>query len=403
MITISGKYNSAIVYTDTVEETAVEQIKTLCGQEFVEGSNIRIMPDVHAGKGCTIGFTMAIQDKVCPNLVGVDIGCGMRTVNIGKTDIDLGKLDEVIRKYIPCGMNVHESRLHRFDLTRLACYRNLKDTKRLERSIGTLGGGNHFIEVDSDVSGNKYLVIHSGSRNLGHQVATYYQKLAVELCSGKEVMYAEQEQIIREYKEQGKRNEIQDALKNLRARHANAFPSLPEDLCYLSGKYKDDYLNDMQICQEFAVENRMRMAEAIVAQLGIDVVNEFETVHNYIDFSDSILRKGAISAKTDEILLIPMNMRDGCILGRGKGNPDWNWSAPHGAGRLMSRNQAKETLNMDEFKDVMRGIYTTSVSNDTLDEAPMAYKNMDDIIKHIGDTVEIVDIIKPIYNFKASE
>lgn len=400
---IKGVYNEAKVFTDIVEETAAEQIKTLCDQEFVNGAQIRIMPDCHAGKGCVIGFTMRIKDKVVPSLVGVDIGCGMRTAKLGNIDIDFQKLDDVIRQYVPFGMNVHEGRKQKFDLTDLRCYRNLKDTRRLERSIGTLGGGNHFIEVDIDKEESKYLVIHSGSRNLGHQVATYYQKLAVELCSGKDKMYEEQERTIIEYKAQGRRKEIQDKLKEIRTRYANLIPSLPEDLCYLTGRYKEDYLYDMKICQEFAILNRKTMAAIIAEKMEFTIFDEFETIHNYINFDDNILRKGAISAREGERLLIPINMRDGCIVGVGKGNPDWNFSAPHGAGRLMSRNQARELLNLSEFTETMGNIYTTSVSIETLDEAPMAYKSMNDIVDNIGDTVEIVDIIKPVYNFKASE
>jgi RNA-splicing ligase RtcB len=279
----------------------------------------------------------------------------------------------------------------------------LKDTKRLERSIGTLGGGNHFIEVDVDSLGNKYLIIHSGSRNLGHQVATYYQKLAVELCSGKDKMYEEQERVIAEYKAQGRRKEIQQVIKEIRLKYSKLFPSLPEDLCYLTGKYKDDYLHDMKICQEFAVKNREVMARVIVDNLGVSVVDEFETTHNYINFEDNILRKGAISARLGEKVIIPINMRDGALICVGKGNPAWNYSAPHGAGRLMSRNQARQQLTMEEYQESMDGIYTTSVDESTLDEAAMAYKPMQQIIDNIGDTVDIVAIVKPIYNFKAGE
>jgi tRNA-splicing ligase RtcB len=406
VIELSGKYNTAKVFTDVLEETAVGQIILLCNQEFVSGSNIRIMPDVHAGAGCTIGFTMNITDKVCPNLVGVDIGCGMLTVNLGKEEIDFQKLDDIIRKYIPFGTNVHECRILRFDLTQLKCHGNLKDTKRLERSIGTLGGGNHFIEVDVDSKGNKYLIIHSGSRNLGHQVATYYQKLAIELCSGKDKMFEEQDVMIKEYKEQGRKNEIQNKLKEIRSKYNNLFPSLPEALCYLNDKYKDDYLYDMNVCQEFAEVNRLQIADIIINHMYKQSILEysyFQTIHNYIDFKNNILRKGAISANRDETLLIPINMRDGCILGKGKGNEEWNWSAPHGAGRLMSRGKAKEALSLDDFKESMNGIFTTSVSQSTLDEAPMAYKSIDSIINNIDDTVDIIDIIKPVYNFKASE
>lgn len=404
MKNIQGRFNTAKVFTDVVEDSALEQIQLLCDQEFVKDSTIRIMPDCHAGAGCVIGFTMYIQDKVCPNLVGVDIGCGMLTVNLGNIDVDFKNLDDIIRKYIPFGRNTHEGRVCKFDLLQdLKCFRELKDTTRLIRSIGTLGGGNHFIEVDIDKDNNKYLIIHTGSRNLGHQVATYYQKLAIDLCSGKEKLFEEQENLIKEYKKQGKRNLIQEELKKLKQKYANMFPSLPENLCYLSGKYKDDYLNDMKICQEFSILNRKYIAKIILEKLGIEKVNEFETIHNYINFEDNILRKGAISAKENEMLLIPINMRDGCILGKGVGNKDWNYSAPHGAGRLMSRSKARENLNLDDYKNSMNGIFTTSVSEETLDEAPFAYKNISDIIDNIGDTVEIIDILKPIYNFKASE
>lgn len=404
MIELTGKYNTAKVFTDVVEETAVGQIINLCNQEFMEGSRIRVMPDCHAGAGCTIGFTMTVTDKVCPNLVGVDIGCGMRTIELGKRDIDYAALDRIIRKHVPHRKNAHEGRQFKFHrLHDLKCFRSLKNTAWFERSLGTLGGGNHFIEVDADEDGGKYLIIHTGSRNLGYQVADYYQRLAIDICSGKDKMFEEKQQIIREYKAEGRKNEIQRALKNLEKHYAHLKPSMPRDLCFLTGEYKDDYLHDMRICQQFAVANRDYIAKIILKHLGGRVLSEFETVHNYINFDDSILRKGAVSANQGEMLLIPINMRDGCILGVGKGNADWNNSAPHGAGRLMSRSKAKDTLDLAEFKQSMEGVFTTTVGLDTLDEAPMAYKRMEDIVDNIADAVTIKKILKPEYNFKASE
>jgi len=407
VIELQGKYNTAKVFTDNVEQTAISQIIELCNQPFVEGGKIRIMPDTHAGTGCVIGFTANLGDKVIPNLVGVDIGCGMLTVELGKMDIDLQKLDEIIRKYVPSGVNTHEGRVARFDkLQELHCYRSLKDTKRIERSIGTLGGGNHFIEINKDKDDNLYLVIHSGSRNLGKQVAEYYQNIAIDLCSGKGDYFEQKEKLIKEYKEQGKRKEIQKALKELEKKYKNLHPSYPRDLCFLSGEWRDKYLHDMNICQEYANLNRETMVRLITGSLFDKPFSEFmhfQTIHNYINFKDNIIRKGAISAYEGEKVLIPVNMRDGSIIGIGKGNPDWNYSAPHGAGRLMSRSKAKEVVNLEEFQESMKDIFTTSVGMSTLDEAPMVYKSIEEIINNIGDTVEIIDIIKPIYNFKAGE
>ena len=415
------------IFTDNIEEEAVNQINLLLQQEPFKDCKVRIMPDVHAGKGCVIGFTADLGDKVIPNIVGVDIGCGMLCVKLGKIDLDLEKLDKVINKFVPSGREVHQERKYKFlELEQLKCYRELKDTKRIERSIGTLGGGNHFIEIDADDEGNKYLVIHTGSRNLGKQVAEYYQNIAIELCSGKEEMYQKKEEIIKTYKEQGRKAEIQKALKELEKQYKNNKPNLPNELCYLEGKYREDYLHDMKICQEFASDNRVCIAKQILLnyfeikdsyQLRFywtdknywytqDMVDYpfdvFETIHNYISFDDNIVRKGAISAKKEERVLIPINMRDGSIIAVGKGNDDWNQSAPHGAGRIMSRSKAKETFDLQEFKDSMKGIYTTSVNQSTIDEAPFVYKPMQEIIDNIKDTVEIEKIIKPIYNFKAS-
>lgn len=398
MFEIKGKVNTAICYAKVVEQEAIDQIARMCDYEFTAGSRIRIMPDVHAGKGCTIGTTMTVHDKAVPNIVGVDIGCGMYTVSLGEQEIDLVKLDEAAH-YVPSGKNVWEGRQERFDLERLRCYRSLKDTKRLERSLGTLGGGNHFIEVERAADGTAYLVIHSGSRNLGKQVAEIYQQLAVDLNKGKETYFQEREAIIREYKAAGRRKEIQDALKKIswNARET----TMPEDLCYLYGQYLEDYLYDVEICQEFARRNREKIAEVLLAWTGMTGSDGFHTVHNYIDTGEMILRKGAIAAHAGEKVLIPINMKDGSVLAVGKGNPEWNYSAPHGAGRLMSRRTAKERLSMELYRELMKGIYTTSVSEETLDEAPMAYKSLEDIIDVIRESVEVIDILKPIYNFKA--
>lgn len=391
------------IFTNNIEQEALDQVHTLLAQDAFKDCKVRIMPDVHAGKGCVIGFTANLGDKVIPNIVGVDIGCGMLTVHIEEKDIDFERLDNVIRQYVPYGRNVHEGRLQRFDLTDLRCFRDLRDTKRLERSLGTLGGGNHFIEIDTDDDGNKYLVIHTGSRNLGKQVADYYQNLAYELMSGKDDLFEKQEMLIAEYKASGRKAEIQSAIKELHRNFKAHTPNIPKDLCYLDGKYREDYLHDMCICQQFAELNRNAIADTIMSHMGWNRIDNFHTIHNYIDLESNIVRKGAISAKNGQMLLIPINMRDGCILGVGKGNEDWNQSAPHGAGRLMSRMKAKELLTIEDYQSSMDGIYTTSVSIDTLDEAPMAYKPMQEIVDNIEPTVRILKILKPVYNFKASE
>ena len=400
MLEIKGKVNTAICYASVIEEEAIEQIRRMCDYEFTAGSRIRIMPDVHAGKGCTIGTTMTITDKAVPNIVGVDIGCGMYTVDLGKTDIDYKKLDEAAH-FIPSGMNVWEGRQEHFDLEQLRCYRDLNDTKRLERSLGTLGGGNHFIEIDESADGEKYLVIHSGSRNLGKQVAELYQKLAVELSKGKEEYFKKRDEIIRALKEQGRKKEIQAALKQIKWERKESL--IPEDLCFLYGSYLEDYLHDVEVCQRFARRNREKMAEILLERTGIAAGEAFHTIHNYIDTEEMILRKGAIAAHAGEKVLIPINMRDGSVLAVGKGNAEWNYSAPHGAGRIMSRKAAKDKLSLEEYRETMKGIYTTSVNEATLDEAPMAYKSLDDIIDVIRDSVDIIDVMKPVYNFKASE
>lgn len=399
MIEIKGKINTAICYAKVVEDEAVAQIRRMCDYDFTENSIIRIMPDVHAGKGCTIGTTMTVHGKAVPNIVGVDIGCGMYTINIGKGEIDFAKLDAAAH-FVPSGKNVWEGRQEKFDLEALRCYRQLKNTKRLERSLGTLGGGNHFIEVDRASDGTNYLVIHTGSRNLGKQVAEIYQQLAIDLNKGMEDYFDRRDEIIRTYKEQGRRKEIQKALEEISIDKKET--TIPEDLCYLYGRFFDDYIHDIEICQQFATRNREKIAEVLIQRAGLTAGEGFHTIHNYIATDEMILRKGAIAAHKGEKVLIPINMRDGSILAVGKGNPDWNFSAPHGAGRLMSRTKARNELDMAEYKKSMSGIYTTSVNESTIDEAPMAYKSMADIIDVIDETVDIIEILKPVYNFKAN-
>ena len=393
------------IFTSNIEDKAREQIDLLLEQEPFKACKIRIMPDVHAGAGCVIGFTGNLGDKVIPNIVGVDIGCGMLCVELGDIDLDLKKLDEIIHNSIPSGMNVNDEVYEYFDISKLLCHKELKNKdKWLEKSLCSLGGGNHFIEVDIDEDNNKYLVIHTGSRNLGKQVAEIYQKKAIEYCSYKEEMKQEIKDTIKEYKEQGRQQEIQQKLIEIHKKYEGK-TKLPKDLCYLEGQLRKDYLHDMKICQEFACKNRELIATKIINKLGLYLFIEkhFETIHNYIDFEDNIIRKGSIKANKGKKVIIPMNMRDGCIIGIGKGNDDWNQSAPHGAGRTMSRNMAKEKLSMEEYKNSMKNIYTTSVNEETIDESPMAYKPMEEIIEYIKDTVDVVKIIKPIYNFKASE
>lgn len=402
MLEIKGNKNTAICYAKVIEDGAVQQIRRMCDYELAEGSRIRIMPDVHAGKGCTIGTTMTVTDKVCPNIVGVDIGCGMYTVQLADTNLDFERMDEACH-YIPSGMNVWEGRQEKFDLSDLRSYRSLKDTKRLGRSLGTLGGGNHFIEVDRSTDGTFYLVIHSGSRNLGKQVAEHYQQLAIDLHAGKEDYYIRRDEIIRSYKEEERRSEIQQALKNLEKEYTAKNPDVPEDLCWLHGSFLENYLHDVEICQQFARRSREKMAEILLERTGMTAVSSFHTIHNCIDTREMILRKGAIAAHAGEKVLIPINMRDGSVIATGKGNPEWNYSAPHGAGRVMSRAAARASVNLEEYRKSMEGIYTTSVNKNTIDEAPMVYKSLEDIIGVISESVDIVDIMKPVYNFKAAD
>lgn len=402
MKAVKGRYNEAKVFTDVVEETALEQIKMLCDQEFSSGSRIRIMPDVHAGAGCTIGTTMTICDKAVPNLVGVDIGCGMETIRIGNSHIELEKLDKLIYEKIPSGFNIRKEP-HPYneliDLNELRCKMAGKiNLDRAVRSLGTLGGGNHFIEVDRDTEGNLYLVVHSGSRHLGLEVAHFYQNEAYKALNGNSP--ADVDTLIKEYKAAGREKEIQKALKELKAQVTT---TVPKALAYCEGKLLEDYIHDMTLVQRFAMLNRKAMMDEMIRGMKLKVEEQFTTIHNYIDTENMILRKGAVSAKAGEKLLIPINMRDGSLICVGKGNEDWNCSAPHGAGRLMSRTQAKKSYTVKEFKKEMEGIYTTSVNAETLDECPMAYKGMQDIVDNIGDTARILSVIKPVYNFKAGE
>lgn len=397
MIELRGKYAQAKVFTDVVDQDSISQVISLLNQPYMEGSRVRMMPDIHAGSGCTIGTTMTVGDQICPNLVGVDIGCGMETIRIREKRMELQSLDKLIRREIPSGFAIR-SKAHRYndfvDLDALHCAKHVKlDYAR--NSLGTLGGGNHFIEADQDDAGNIYIVIHSGSRHLGVEICKYYQNAGYKAMQS--LSTGEVERVTRELTKAGRRHEIEAALKELKENRIY----VPKPLAYVEGELMEQYLHDMKIAQEFAAYNRRAMMDVIVKGMGLHVVEQFTTVHNYIDLDHRILRKGAVSAQKGEKLLIPINMRDGSLICTGKGNEDWNFSAPHGAGRLMSRSSAKSSFTVSEFKKQMEGIYTTSVGRSTLDECPMAYKNIEDIVDNIEPTVEIQDIIKPIYNFKA--
>ena len=400
------------IFAKTVEDACREQVMNLARQEAFKDAKIRIMPDCHAGKGCTIGFTANLGDKVVPNLVGVDIGCGMYVMHFGQcvlSDSQLAEVDCFIHENIPSGENVNDA-AHSVGFANLQDLKmrcHLKNVERLYRSVGSLGGGNHFIEIDKDEVGGLYLVIHTGSRNLGQQVCKFYQALAVEQCNGsQEQLKAEVEQLILRLKAEGRQREIAVSVRELRSKY-NCVDKVPEELCFLVGELRDDYLHDMKICQEYARKNREEIARRICdfmhTRFGIVVERSFHTVHNYIDFEDNIIRKGSIRCNKGEKCIIPLNMRDGSILAIGKGNADWNCSGPHGAGRLMSRKEAQKAILMDDFKSAMGDIFTTSVNESTLDESPMAYKDANEIIEAVKDTVDIVSIIKPIYNFKHSD
>lgn len=381
-----------VIFASTFEYEAFEQVKKLANFEAYQNAKIRIMPDAHAGKGCTVGTTMTITDKITPNLVGVDIGCGMEVVRIKTDDIDLKKLDKIINQFIPAGTNIHDKSKASFDFDKLICQKYV-DLKRATLSIGSLGGGNHFIEVGkSEKTGEIYLVIHSGSRKLGGDVCKYYQDKAFQNVNE---MTKIKDHLIKKLKLEGKEKEINSALKQIQK------PSADRDLAYLSGSDFNDYMNDMQIVQSFASLNRITMAKIILEEMNLSSNSRFETIHNYIDFKRMMLRKGAVSSENGELMLIPINMRDGSLLCIGKGNEEWNYSAPHGAGRILSRTKAKELISMDDFTESMKGIYTTSVNEFTLDEAPQAYKPIEEIKSLIVDTVDVIDTIKPLYNFKA--
>ena len=400
MLELRGKYNKAKIFTDVVDEASISQVLLLLNQEFVSGSKVRMMPDIHAGSGCTVGTTMTITDKVIPNLVGVDIGCGMEVTKIKEKNIELQKLDKTIYEVIPSGYNIRE-KTHRYfneiNLENLYCYKHI-DLKRAEKSLGTLGGGNHFIEANKDEDGNIYIVVHSGSRHLGLEVAGYYQKEAYKSLNGSSKK--DVDSLIANLKAQGREREIQKSITSLKNTKRT---NIPRQLAYVSEELFDQYIHDMKIIQKYAELNRQAIMDEIIKGMNIHVAEQFTTIHNYIDTEYMILRKGAVSARKGEKLLIPINMRDGSLICIGKGNDDWNQSAPHGAGRLMSRSAAKESFTVSEFKKQMNGIYTTSVNRATLDECPMAYKNMSDIVGNIGDTVDIIEVIKPIYNFKAGD
>lgn len=400
MLTIQGERNTAVCYTPQLEELAAKQIKMVCDQEAFADCKIRIMPDVHAGKGCTIGTTMTITDKIVPGMVGVDIGCGMETVRLGVDSLDFKRLDDVIHKCIPSGFDVRKIP-HKYadeiDLSELRCAARVH-LDRAYKSIGTLGGGNHFIEVARSEGGELYVVVHSGSRHLGCEVAEYYQTEGYNsLCGHGQLQIGE---VMARLKAEGRQKEIQPTIKRLKEQ--TAIP-VPADLAYVEGGLFDDYIHDMKIIQRFAVLNRKAMINTILVGMRLSVAEEFTTIHNYVDTEAMILRKGAVSAREGEKLLIPINMRDGSLICVGKGNPNWNFSAPHGAGRLMSRSKAFHTLTMEQYQSEMSGIYSTCVLPETLDESPMAYKPMDEIIAQIEPTAEIVAKIKPLYNFKAAE
>lgn len=399
MLEIKGKFNTAKVFTDIIDEDSIRQVYELCNQSFTEGAKIRMMPDVHVGAGCVIGTTMTITDRVVPNMVGVDIGCGMETVRIKGRKLEVEQLDKLIKFNIPSGFDIREKR-HRYAekarLEELRCAEQV-NLDRAYHSFGTLGGGNHFIEADKGEDGI-YIVIHSGSRHLGVEVAKFYQKRAIEEL--KHSGDADVRKLIDEMKSQGREKEIEAAV---REHNSQAKKAVPDHLAYVYGTAFDDYIHDMKIVQEFAMLNRKAMMDEIVRGMKLKVEDEFTTIHNYIDTEKMIVRKGSVSAQNGEWLIIPINMRDGSLICVGKGNADWNCSAPHGAGRLFSRSQAKQNFTVSEYKKQMSGIYSTTINQSTLDECPMAYKSMDDIVKNIGDTVEIAEFIKPIYNFKAGE
>ncbi len=409
MIKLEGKYGEATVHTDSIDNKAMSQIINILNYKHFENLNIKIMSDVHAGAGCVIGYTSELKGDIVPNLVGVDIGCGMLTIELGDIDIDLADLDRHIREKVPHGFSTHDSpalKIPDTDMKKLEYFAKKTggQLSRFANSIGTLGGGNHFVEIGADSKGKKYLVIHSGSRNLGNVIAKYHQKQAIKHCADcVEELKKHRKDRIKELKKKGKTKSIKTDSLVIGYENTMDIYNVPNDLAFLQAEGAEEYYRDMEFAQNYAMINRETMAKIILEKLGFEMTkdNAFHTIHNYIDFKHSIIRKGAISAREGEKVLIPLNMRDGSILAVGKGNDDWNQSAPHGAGRLFSRGDAKTKLSLDDFKETMEGIYSTSVKQSTLDEAPDAYKPAQEILDNIGDTVEVLDIIKPIYNFKA--
>lgn len=401
MIEVNGKYSNAKIFSSVPQDAAIEQIQELCNQPFMSDTKVRIMPDYHAGKGCVIGTTIQLKDKVVPNLVGVDVGCGVYVVKLQPIDIDYEKLDQTIRQFVPSGIALHNEESLRYvtdDFPKVkefvASHIMTDDHNKL--SLGTLGGGNHFIELAKDDEGALYLCIHTGSRSVGSKIAKYYQKLAFENLGKRDI-----QSLVEQLKAENRHQEIQGAIQQLKEKE----PLIPKDLAYLEGQAFHDYIHDMKLSQSFAKANRLQIATSIIEHLQLEkyIVEQFDSIHNYIDTDLMILRKGAISAQKGEQVIIPMNMRDGSIIAFGRGNEDWNYSAPHGAGRIMSRTKANQTLRMDDYKSAMKGIWTTSVNEETLDEAPFAYKPMNEILDHVEEAVDIHKLIKPVYNFKASE
>lgn len=389
---INCKGVETLIFAETFEYEAFEQVKNMINFEPYQDAKVRIMPDAHAGKGCTVGTTMTITNKVTPNLVGVDIGCGMLTIQLKNSEIDLEKLDQIINEKIPHGFNVHSTSKSKFDFSELKCQKHV-GLQRAMLSIGSLGGNNHFIEIAKSSSCDKYyLIIHTGSRKLGGDVCKYYQDKAFQNANE---MCKIVKNTIDKLKTEGRQKEIANEIKNIKK------PITDKNLAFLEGNDFADYMHDMQIVQNFASLNRKIISDIIMYEMNWQESERFETIHNYIDFKRMILRKGAVSAENGETLLIPINMCDGSLLCVGKGNEDWNYSAPHGAGRLMSRTKAKEQINISDFIETMKGIYSTSVTKETLDEAPQAYKSIEEIKSAITETVDIIDILKPIYNFKS--
>lgn len=411
MIQIKGKYNTANVFTDQLEKSTISQITTLCNQEIHKDCQIRIMPDCHAGIGCVVGTTIKLRSEVIPNLVGCDIGCGMLAIKLKESKIDLPKFDSIVRSNICAGRDskrIKYTRSSEINLDELEC-KSKKAPLRIDNayaSIGTLGGGNHFIELDKDKDGYIWLVIHTGSRHLGIEVCNWYQKqayLQVKANINGGTIGQKRLNLVYELRGKGKQQEIERYLKEFDKTYREKEPKTPYEMCYCSGSLFEDYIHDMKIVQRYASINRQEIAKIILKNAKLHPIDEFETIHNYIDTDNMILRKGAVSAQADERLIIPINMRDGSLLCTGKGNPDWNYSAPHGAGRLFSRSDAKQMFSVSEFKNTMNsaGVYTTSVNKSTIDECPMAYKPIESILENIKDTVDVEEVIKPIYNFKA--